>query len=89
MRSMAANMTTDLKFQRRKHFGEGEGLLLGSPRSEKMQYEFNYIAKQSMQGRDITNENPEYSSVPEIHSLQNCLFLQNCFVFRQRQRILS
>lgn len=48
-------MTTDLKFQGKKHFGKG------SPLAEKMQYEFNYIARESMQGRDTINENPEYS----------------------------
>lgn len=59
MRCMAANITADLRFQGNKHFGKGERQQLGSPLSEKIQYEFNYIARESMQGSDITNENPQ------------------------------
>lgn len=69
-RSMVANMTTDLKFQGKKHFGKEDSQQLGSPLSEKMQYEF--ILPRSP--HRVTNENPDYSGAHMICRLQNCCF---------------
>lgn len=57
---MAANIAADLKFQGKKHFGIGERQQLGSPLREKIQYELNYIARESMQGSDTTKEIAQY-----------------------------
>lgn len=61
MRSMRARWV-QISHLRERSILEMEKFQLGSPPSAKLWYEFNCTAKESTQGKVITNENPENGS---------------------------